>query len=105
MAGVPKPLTDEEIEERLAEVPEWTRDGDEITRRVDIRYHAGVAMIVHIADRERRIGHHADIDLRIDHLRIAVTTHDADFRLTAADFDLAARIDAIAAAHQSTPLD
>ncbi|WP_326648367.1 4a-hydroxytetrahydrobiopterin dehydratase [Streptomyces sp. NBC_01750] len=104
MAGVPKPLTDGEIEERLSKLPEWTRAGDEITRRVEIRYHAGVAMIVHIADRERRIGHHADIDLRIDHLKIAITTHDAGYRLTAADFDLAARIDAIAAAHLSTPL-
>ncbi|MFB6875653.1 4a-hydroxytetrahydrobiopterin dehydratase [Streptomyces sp. NPDC056323] len=105
MAGVPKPLTDEEIDARLAVLPGWTRDGDEIHRRVNIRYHAGVAMIVHIADRERRIGHHADIDLRIDHLHIAVTTHDADYKLTEADFDLAARIDAIAVAHQSTPLD
>ncbi|WSA82621.1 4a-hydroxytetrahydrobiopterin dehydratase [Streptomyces sp. NBC_01799] len=77
----------------------------QITRRVDIGYHAGVAMIVHIADRERRIGHHADIDLRMDHLRIAVTTHDADYKLTEADFDLAAPIDFIAAAHQATPLD
>ncbi|MCX4847958.1 4a-hydroxytetrahydrobiopterin dehydratase [Streptomyces sp. NBC_00893] len=105
MAGVPKPLTDEEIEARLAELPKWNRDGDEIHRRVDIRYHAGVAMIVHIADRERRIGHHADINLRIDHLHIAVTTHDADYKLTEVDFDLAARIDAIAEAHQATPLD
>jgi 4a-hydroxytetrahydrobiopterin dehydratase len=105
VAGVPKPLSDEEIAKRLGALPEWTRDGDEIHRRVDIRYHAGVAMIVHIADRERRIGHHADIDLRIDHLHIVVTTHDADYKLTEADFDLAARIDAIAAAHQSTPLD
>ncbi|GGV94480.1 hypothetical protein GCM10015535_59980 [Streptomyces gelaticus] len=32
-------------------------------------------------------------------------THDAGYKLTEADFDLAARIDAIAAAHQSTPLD
>ncbi|WP_328665351.1 4a-hydroxytetrahydrobiopterin dehydratase [Streptomyces sp. NBC_00322] len=29
MAGVPKPLTDGEIEARLAKLPEWTRDGDE----------------------------------------------------------------------------
>ncbi|MFF1503688.1 4a-hydroxytetrahydrobiopterin dehydratase [Streptomyces sp. NPDC058316] len=71
----------------------------------DASYHAGAAMIVHIADRERRIGHHADIDLRIDHSRIAVTTHDIGYKLTEADFDLAARIDAIAAAHRSTPLD
>ncbi|MFF3393626.1 4a-hydroxytetrahydrobiopterin dehydratase [Streptomyces sp. NPDC002669] len=105
MTDAPKPLSGEEIAERLAALPKWTRDGDTIHRRVDIRYHAGVAMIVHIADRERRIGHHADIDLRIDHLHIAVTTHDADYKLTEADFDLAARIDAIAAAHQSTPLD
>lgn len=105
MAGVLKPLTDEEIEARLAEVPEWTRVGDEITRTVEIRYHAGVAMIVHVADRERRIGHHADIDLRIDHIKFSITTHDAGHKLTAADFDLAARIDAIAAAHLSTPLD
>ncbi|HZX40015.1 MAG TPA: 4a-hydroxytetrahydrobiopterin dehydratase [Streptomyces sp.] len=105
MAGVPQLLSEQEIEEQLAKVPEWTRVGDEITRTVEIRYHAGVAMIVHIADRERRIGHHADIDLRFDHLRIAVTTHDAGHKLTAADFDLAARIDAIAAAHLSTPLD
>ncbi|NUL04456.1 4a-hydroxytetrahydrobiopterin dehydratase [Streptomyces lunaelactis] len=105
MAGVPKPLSDEEIEARLAELPDWTRAGDEIVRTVAIRYHAGVAMIMHIADRERRIGHHADIDLRIDHLRIAVTTHDAGHKLTVADFDLAARIDAIAAAHLSTPVE
>ncbi|KIF68023.1 pterin-4-alpha-carbinolamine dehydratase [Streptomyces sp. AcH 505] len=105
MAQVPTPLTDEEIEARLAELPLWSRAGTEITRTIEIRYHAAVAMIVHIADRERRIGHHADIDLRMDHTKVAVTTHDAGYQLTAADFDLAARIDAIAAAHQSTPLD
>ncbi|WSQ62982.1 4a-hydroxytetrahydrobiopterin dehydratase [Streptomyces sp. NBC_01217] len=84
---------------------EWTRNGDEITRRVDIRYHAGVAVIVHTADRERHIGHHADIGLRIDHLRIGVTAYDADYKLTETAFDLAARIDFIAAAHRATPLD
>jgi 4a-hydroxytetrahydrobiopterin dehydratase len=99
------PLTEAEIEAALQEVPGWERDGDEIHRTYPIRYHAGVAMIVHVADRERRVGHHADVDLRIDHIRFAVTTHDAGHKLTRADFDLAARIDAIAEAHQATPLD
>ncbi|MER7000092.1 4a-hydroxytetrahydrobiopterin dehydratase [Streptomyces sp. NPDC000410] len=102
--GVPRPLSEEEIAEQLAKLPGWQREGDEITRTYDIRYHAGVAVIVHVADRERRIGHHADIDLRIDHIRFAITTHDAGHVLTAADFDLAARIDAVVAAHQSIPL-
>ncbi|MFE5540175.1 4a-hydroxytetrahydrobiopterin dehydratase [Streptomyces sp. NPDC056492] len=103
--GVPKPLSDEEITERLAGLPGWERKDDEITRVYEIRYHAAVAAIVTIADRSRRVHHHADLDLRIDHLRASITTHDAGYRLTAADFDLAHRIDAIVAAHQAIPLD
>ncbi|WP_318210845.1 MULTISPECIES: 4a-hydroxytetrahydrobiopterin dehydratase [unclassified Streptomyces] len=103
--GVPVPLSDEEIAERLAGLPGWERQGDEITRTYPIRYHAAVAAIVTIADRSRRVQHHADLDLRMDHLRATITTHDADYRLTEADFDLARRIDAIVAAHQALPLD
>ncbi|MFD7026705.1 4a-hydroxytetrahydrobiopterin dehydratase [Streptomyces sp. NPDC059917] len=103
--GAPTPLSDEAIAEHLAGLPGWERKGDEITRTYGIRYHAAVAAIVTIADRSRRIQHHADLDLRIDHLRASITTHDAGHRLTVADFDLAHRIDAIVAAHQALPLD
>lgn len=103
--GVLRVLSDEEITERLAGLPGWERKGDEITRTYQIRYHAAVAAIVTIADRSRRIQHHADLDLRIDHLRASITTHDAGHRLTAADFELAQRIDAIVSAHQALPLD
>ncbi|MGW1183079.1 4a-hydroxytetrahydrobiopterin dehydratase [Streptomyces drozdowiczii] len=96
-------MTDSAIEGRLLELRGWTRVGDEITRTFGIRYHGGVAMIVHVADVERLIGHHADIDLRWDHVRFAITTHDAGHKLTDADFDLAARIDGIAAAHGAEP--
>jgi 4a-hydroxytetrahydrobiopterin dehydratase len=100
-----EPLTDEEIGARLSSVPGWSRDGDEITRTFGIRYHGGIALIVHVADVERLIGHHADIDLRWDRVRFGITTHDAGHRLTDADFDLAARIDRIATAHEAAPLD
>ncbi|MEV6582812.1 4a-hydroxytetrahydrobiopterin dehydratase [Streptomyces sp. NPDC051582] len=103
--GAPEPLSDREIADRLAGLPGWERKGDEITRVYEIRYHAAVAAIVTIADRSRRIHHHADLDLRIDHLRASITTHDAGYRLTTADFDLAHRIDVIVAAHQAIPLD
>ncbi|MFH9752597.1 4a-hydroxytetrahydrobiopterin dehydratase [Streptomyces griseus] len=92
------PLPDGEIAARLAELPGWVRGGDTITRAVGVRYHGGVALIVNVADVERLVGHHADIDLRWDHVRFRITTHDAGHRLTAADFDPAARI---AVAHQA----
>ncbi|MEW2067876.1 4a-hydroxytetrahydrobiopterin dehydratase [Streptomyces sp. NPDC007346] len=98
-----EPLSGEDIAVRLAELPGWAREGDTITRTFGIRYHGGVAMIVNVADVERLVGHHADIDLRWDHVRFSITTHDAGHRLTAADFDLAARIDRIAAAHETQP--
>ncbi|MFH8717223.1 4a-hydroxytetrahydrobiopterin dehydratase [Streptomyces zaomyceticus] len=103
--SVPEPLTEVEIEAALAGVPGWERDDESISRTYPIRYHAAVAAIVTIADRSRRVQHHADLDLRMDHLRASITTHDAGYRLTAADFDLARRIDAIVAAHQALPLD
>ncbi|MEV3870985.1 4a-hydroxytetrahydrobiopterin dehydratase [Streptomyces sp. NPDC049906] len=104
MAQPPVRLTEDEIEAALRAAPGWRRDGDEISRTFRIRYHGGVALIVHVADIERLIGHHADIDLRWDTVRFAVTTHDAGHKLTAADFDLAHRIDALAAAHDAQPV-
>ncbi|WP_030222352.1 4a-hydroxytetrahydrobiopterin dehydratase [Streptomyces bikiniensis] len=99
------PLTEKQITAALAEAPGWRREGDEITREYSIRYHGGVAMIVHVADVERLISHHADIDLRWGKIRFGIMTHDAGHKLTGADFDLAHRIDAIAAAHGAEPVD
>ena len=105
MSDVPVPLTEDEIVIALDGMPGWRREGDEITRSYSIRYHGGVAMIVHVADVERLISHHADIDLRWGTVRFGITTHDAGHKLTEADFDLARRIDAIAQAHGAEPLD
>lgn len=96
-------LSDEEIEAKLADLPGWERVGNEIVRTFRTgRYHGGVALIVHVADMERLTHHHADIDLRWETVKFAITTHDAGNRLTEADFALAARIDDIAARHDAT---
>lgn len=97
-------LSEQEIAARLARLPQWAREGEAITRLVPVRYHAGVALIVHVADISRLTSHHADIDLSFDGVRFTVTTHDAGGRLTIADFDLAERIDVIVAG-QAAPWD
>jgi 4a-hydroxytetrahydrobiopterin dehydratase len=103
VADVPAPLTDNEIEAGLRELSGWARIGQEITKTFRIRYHGGVALIVHVADVERLIGHHADIDLRWDSIRFGITTHDAGHQITTADFDLARRIEDIAHRHGAEP--
>ena len=95
----PEPLTEDEITEALKRVPLWERQGTEITRLIPVRYHAGVALIVHVADISRLTHHHADINLSFDGVRFTVTTHDIGGRLTEADFTLAERIDVIASGH------
>ncbi|WP_042446985.1 4a-hydroxytetrahydrobiopterin dehydratase [Streptacidiphilus jiangxiensis] len=95
-------MSEREIDEHLAGLPHWTRDGDTITRLVTpIRYHAGVALIVHVADLSRLTHHHADINLSFDGVRFTLTTHDAGGVLTDADFLLAERIDQVVTGHSA----
>ncbi|MGW0032736.1 hypothetical protein ACWDXD_23260 [Streptomyces sp. NPDC003314] len=54
---------------------------------------------MHVADIERLIGHRARNGLRRVLIRFGPTVHDAGHELTAADVDLAHRIDAVTAAH------
>ena len=45
-----------------------------------------------VAELAEEAGHHPDIDIRYNRVRLALVTHDAD-GLTSKDFDLAARTD------------
>jgi 4a-hydroxytetrahydrobiopterin dehydratase len=45
-----------------------------------------------VGDLAERAGHHPDIDIRYNKVRLGLVTHDAG-GLTAKDFDLAAAVD------------
>jgi 4a-hydroxytetrahydrobiopterin dehydratase len=100
---VPEPLSDDEIATELAGLDGWTRQGDEITKTFSIEYHAGIPMIVEVARTAKEVGHHPDILRKWDTVAFTVTTHDAGYKITDLDFDLARRIDDIAAAHGAGP--
>jgi 4a-hydroxytetrahydrobiopterin dehydratase len=90
-------LDDAAISTRLAEVPEWRREGDEIRRTVVAPdFPTAIAIVNDVAEQAENLNHHPDIDIRWRRLHIALMTHDAN-GLTEMDFKLAARIDAIAA--------
>jgi 4a-hydroxytetrahydrobiopterin dehydratase len=89
------PLKEAEIAPRLAAVPKWTEQGKEIVRTFEFRDFPGaLAFANKVGDLAEKAGHHPDIDIRWNKVRLALTTHDAG-GLTAKDFDLAAEIDRV----------
>jgi 4a-hydroxytetrahydrobiopterin dehydratase len=101
--STPAPLTDAEISERLGALPGWKRDSGEITRTFAHTYHECVHLAMYVAAKAREVGHHPDIHITWQRIEFRITTHDAGGLLTAADFDLAADIDRIAAGHGAEP--
>ncbi len=93
--GVPRTrLSEQEIDQAIAEVA-WSRRGDHIERTV-VRpdFRAAVALVNQIADLAEELDHHPDMTISWNRVALSVTTHDAG-GLTALDFDLARRVDAL----------
>lgn len=89
-------LTDSEIEERLAPLEGWRREGDAIVRDRKLEdFAAAMRWVNAIADEAEAANHHPDILVHgWNKVRLTVTNHSAG-GLTQADFDLAATIDAL----------
>jgi len=89
-------LSDERIEERLADLSGWARDGDAIVREFDRGDFVGsVRFVESIVDPAEDLGHHPDLEISWATVTVRITTH-SEGGLTEADFELADRIDAIA---------
>lgn len=92
---MPERLDDQAVSDRLAGLPGWSREGDEIRKEfARAGFPDAVAFVVRIGFLAEQANHHPDIDIRWRTVRIALSTHDAG-GLTTLDFDLAARIDEV----------
>lgn len=86
-------LQPDEITRRHAAVPQWRVDEASLSRTVTLpSFPEAVEFINQVADLAEQANHHPDIDLRYRKVTLVLTTHSAG-GLTAADFDLAERID------------
>jgi 4a-hydroxytetrahydrobiopterin dehydratase len=96
-----EPLSRAEIEERLTGLPGWSLSQDEHTlgRTYRLAHLPAAIFALHIAGIQDELNHHSDLTLGYDSLAVAITTHAAGGRLTGKDFDLAARIAAVADGH------
>ena len=93
------PLTDAELADALASLPEWAQEGDTIRRSVEVAdFAAAIALINAVGEAAEAADHHPDIHLTgYRHVSFEVSTHAAK-ALTRRDIELATEIDRLIAA-------
>jgi 4a-hydroxytetrahydrobiopterin dehydratase len=90
-------LSDSEIEAKLAALAGWERAGEAIAKEFDRGDFVGSAKFVAalVAPAEA-MNHLPDLEISWATVKVTISTH-SEGGLTAADFELAAKIDALAA--------
>lgn len=94
MSDPKQPLSADQIEARLADTP-WRGDTSAIKREIEFEgFLQAIAFINDLAPHAEELDHHPELFNVYNRVEITLTTHDAD-GVTALDFELARRIDAI----------
>ncbi len=88
-------LSDQEIEDRLSD-SDWTRDGSEIAKDWKFEDFAeAIGFVNRVAEAAEEANHHPDIVVHgWNKVRLTLTNHSAG-GLTAVDFEMARRFDAL----------
>lgn len=88
-------LDDKTVRQKLMSMPLWSLEGGELVRHSTFENFVQSMQFVNgVAELAEGAGHHPDIDIRYNKVRLALVSHDAG-GLTERDFDLAATIDSL----------
>jgi 4a-hydroxytetrahydrobiopterin dehydratase len=86
-------LTSEQASSLLQALPNWQIEGGELVRAFKFEdFLAAMRFVNKVAELAEAAGHHPDIDIRYNKVRLALVTHDAG-GLTKKDFDLSGQAD------------
>jgi len=84
-------LSPDAAQTRLTQLPGWQIESGEIVRTFQFKDFVAALEFVNLIGKLAEVaGHHPDIDIRYNRVRLALVTHDAG-GLTEKDFDLAAQ--------------
>ena len=87
-------LTDQEIEELLRKYPEWAIEEGMLVRFWTFNgFLEAIDFVNRVARLAEQAGHHPDIDIRYNRVKLALVSHDAG-GITARDAQMAARLSA-----------
>ncbi len=88
-------LENEEIESRLEQLNGWSREGEAITKEFDNGdFKGSVDFVNRLTPEAEDMNHHPDLEISWDTVKVTITTH-SEGGLTAGDFELAAKIEAL----------
>ena len=84
-------LSAEQAAGLLAQLPDWKIEAGELVRTFSFDdFVASLGFVNWVGALAEAAGHHPDIDIRYNRVRLALVTHDAG-GLTVKDFELAAK--------------
>jgi 4a-hydroxytetrahydrobiopterin dehydratase len=88
-------LGNAEIEAKLADLSGWERRGEAIVKAFGRGDFVGsVRFVDSLVAPAEEMGHHPDLEISWDTVTVTISTH-SEGGLTAADFELAAKIDSL----------
>jgi 4a-hydroxytetrahydrobiopterin dehydratase len=88
-------LSSEMVQEKLRSLPHWKLEGKEIVRRWEFPdFVQAMAFVNQVAEKAEKAGHHPDIDIRYNKVRLALISHDKG-GLTERDMKMAQAIDSL----------
>jgi 4a-hydroxytetrahydrobiopterin dehydratase len=89
-------LSDAEAQERLSSLPGWKRNGEAIEKSFKRGDFVGsVEFVASLVEPAEAMNHHPDLSISWDTVTVTLSTH-SEGGLTANDFELAEKIDALA---------
>ena len=90
------PLSSTDIEQALAGLSGWSRDGDAISKTFELdSYMAGLALATAIGTVCEGLNHHPDMLIGWRKVSVTLTTHDAGHKISQKDIDAAKKIESL----------
>ena len=88
-------LSDTEIDAKLADLPGWERSGEAVSKTFECGDFVGsVRFVESLVEPAEAMNHHPDLSISWDKVTVTISTH-SEGGLTAADFELAGKVDAL----------
>jgi 4a-hydroxytetrahydrobiopterin dehydratase len=89
-------ISAEDAVKRLASLHGWSIEAGELVKTFNFKdFREALAFVNRAGEAAESAGHHPDIDIRYNRVRLSLVTHDAG-GLTEKDFDLASRLNLLA---------
>ncbi len=90
------PMSDDQIKDELHNLGGWEREGDALMREFEFANFVGsVDFVNRLTPVAEEMNHHPDLSISWNKVTVQITTH-SEGGLTANDFELAKKIDALA---------